>query len=140
MDPNFTEGDYLIVDQVSYRFGDPQRGEVVVFRYPDDPSRRYIKRIIGLPGEEIVISGGDVFIKKEGYKELLDEEYLHFSVTPGNTDILLMEKEYFVLGDNRPSSYDSRSWGVLPEKNIIGKVVFRVSPFTAFARVEIPAY
>ncbi len=136
MDPNFVDGDYLIVDQISYRFNNPERGEVIVFKYPKDPSKRYIKRVIGLPGEEVVVNSGDVTI--EG--KMLAEDYLDFEVTPGNMDLLLSDGEYFVLGDNRPSSSDSRKWGVLPEENIIGKVIFRISPFTAFARVESPAY
>lgn len=140
MDPNFTEGDYLIVDQISYRFGDPERGEVIVFRYPDDPSRRYIKRVVGLPGERVIIKGGNVSVEKDGYEEFLHEDYLHLSVTPGSVDVFLDKGEYFVLGDNRSSSYDSRNWGILPEENVIGRVIFRISSFTAFARVEVPLY
>lgn len=140
MEPNFLEGDYLIVDQISYRLHEPERGDVIVFRYPNDPSRRYIKRLIALPGERVVVEGGKISIEREGEREVLLEEYLPLALTPGNTDMILSSGEYFVLGDNRSSSYDSRGWGVLPEENIIGKAFFRISLFNAFARVEAPQY
>ncbi len=136
MEPSFEEGDYLIVDQISYRFNDPQRGESVIFRYPDNPSRRYIKRIIGLPGEEIEVKSGKVFVDGE----VLEEDYTSVPVTVGDLSIDLDKKEYFVLGDNRMHSYDSRSWGILPEDNIVGKAIFRVSFFSNFGAVQNPIY
>jgi len=138
MEPNFENGNYLIIDELSFRFRDPQREEVVVFRYPGNPSQRFIKRIIGLPGEKIEIKAGSIMVNDQ----ILDEsKYLPFGLqTPGNIQISLNENEYFVLGDNRISSFDSRQWGPLPRKNIVGRVYFRAWPFTALAKFEAPAY
>ncbi len=143
MEPAFENGDYLIVDEISYRFRDPQRGEVVVFKYPQNPSQRYIKRIIGLPGETVEIDDGRVIIYPENLGGLvLDESsYLSpFIFTPGDTRVILDENEYFVLGDNRAVSSDSRRFGPLPRENIIGRVFFRAWPLTALAKIEAPTY
>ena len=142
MEPNFENGDYLIIDEISYRFGSPQRGEVVVFKYPQNPSQRYIKRIVGLPEETVEIEDGKVIIFNwEGSQTLDESDYLPASCqTPGDVRASLNEDEYFVLGDNRASSADSRSWGPLPKENIIGRVLFRAWPFTALAKFEAPAY
>jgi len=142
MEPNFHNGDYLMIDEVSYRFSDPERGEVIVFKNPQNPSQKFIKRIIGLPGEAVQIIGGKVIILKEEKGQTLDESsYLsEFFETPGNLTISLAADEYFVLGDNRFSSFDSRRWGVLPKENILGKVFFRAWPFSALARIENPIY
>jgi len=142
MEPNFENGDYLIVDEISYRFKDPQRGEAVVFKYPGNLSQRYIKRIIGLPGETIEIEDGKVIIFSEEGSQILDEsDYLFPSVsTPGDIRITLAGDEYFVLGDNRVSSSDSRRWGPLPREDIVGRVFFRAWPFAAFAKIEVPIY
>ncbi len=137
MEPNFFNGDYLIVNEISYRFEEPQRGDVVIFKYPLDPSQFFIKRIIGLPGETIRIEDGRVFIVnlKTKEKTILDEsEYLNDAYTAGNFEITLKDGEYFVLGDNRGSSSDSRKWGPLPRKFIIGRAWIRAWPFT---RIEI---
>jgi len=138
MEPNFEDSNYLIVDELSYRFRDPQRGEVVVFRYPRNVSQRFIKRIIGLPGEKIEIEAGVVMVNGK----ILDEsEYFPSGVqTLGNIQISLDENEYFVLGDNRISSFDSRQWGTLPRKNIIGRVYFRAWPITDLTKIEVPSY
>lgn len=142
MEPNFHNGDYLIVDELTYRFRDPQRGEVIVFRYPKNPSQRYIKRIVGLPGETVEIKDGQVVVvDKDGREALNESNYLSPSTpTSGNIRVSLSEDEYFVLGDNREYSSDSRRWGVLPEKNIVGKVYLRAWPFTALAQFEAPSY
>jgi len=142
MEPNFENGDYLIIDEISYRFKEPQRGEVVVFKYPQNLSQRYIKRVIGLPGETIVIKNGEVAIYKERKRWVLDEvSYLpKFVETSGDLQIALRQNEYFVLGDNRPVSSDSRRWGPLPRENIIGRVFFRAWPIPTLARIEVPAY
>jgi len=138
MEPNFENSNYLIVDELSYRFRDPQRGEVVVFRYPRNISQRFIKRIIGLPGEKIEIEAGVVMVNGK----ILDEsKYLLLGVqTSGDIQISLDENEYFVLGDNRISSFDSRQWGTLPRKNIIGRVYFRAWPITDLTKIEVPSY
>jgi len=142
MEPNFYQGDYLIIDELSYQFRAPQRGEVIVFKYPNDPSQRYIKRIIGLPGETVKIQEGKVFIEQDGEIQALDElAYLsQFSQTLGDVQMTLDKNDYFVLGDNRSVSADSRRWGVLPEENIVGRVFLRAWPFAALAKIEIPNY
>lgn len=142
MEPTFENGDYLIIDEISYRFREPLRGEVVVFKYPNNPSQRYIKRIIGLPGETIEIDDGKIIIYKNGKTEVLDESnYLPgFLETPGDVNLSLDENEYFVLGDNRISSADSRRWGPLPKENIVGRVFLRAWPLTAWAKIEAPEY
>ena len=142
MDPNFENGDYLIVDEITYRFRAPQRGEVIVFKFPQNPSQRFIKRIIGLPGETVEIENGDIIIYKDGKAQILDESSYLFphSETEGQIKINLKENEYFVLGDNRDFSYDSRRFGPLPKDKIIGKVFLRVLPFAALAKIEPPAY
>jgi len=142
MEPNFHQGDYLIIDELSYQFKAPQRGEVIVFKYPNDPSQRYIKRIVGLPGEIVKIQDGQVFIEQDGEMQLLDElAYLsQFVSTPGDMQVTLDKTEYFVLGDNRSVSADSRRWGSLPEEDIIGRVFIRVWPFAVLAKIEVPNY
>ena len=138
MEPNFENSNYLIVDELSFRFRDPQRGEVVVFRYPKNISQRFIKRIIGLPGDKIEVKAGSIMVNDQ----VLDEsKYLPSGVqTPGNIQTSLNENEYFVLGDNRISSFDSRQWGTLPRKNIIGRVYFRAWPITDLTKIEVPSY
>ncbi|OIO44555.1 MAG: signal peptidase I [Candidatus Nealsonbacteria bacterium CG_4_10_14_0_8_um_filter_35_10] len=142
MEPNFHDDDYLIIDEISYRFREPKRGEVIVFKYPRSPSQRFIKRVIGLPGETIEIKDGKVIIIKDDKAQILDESnYLSPSLkTSGNLKITLNQNEYFVLGDNRLVSADSRSWGTLPKKYITGRVIFRAWPITALAFIEEPKY
>ena len=142
MEPNFETGDYLIVDELSYRLRTPERGEVVVFKYPNDTSQRYIKRIIGLPGETVVIENGKVeILNQEGNKVLNESNYLPSNIlTLGDFRITLGEDEYFVLGDNRFSSSDSRRWGTLPRNDIIGRVFLRAWPFASLAKIKIPIY
>ncbi len=142
MEPNFENGDYLIIDEISYRFQSPQRGEIIIFKYPENLSQRFIKRIIGLPGETIDIRDGKITIYENGEAQILDESgYLSSSLfTQGNVKISLGENEYFVMGDNRPFSYDSRRFGVVPRKDIIGRVIFRALPFTSLTKFKTPAY
>jgi signal peptidase I len=130
MDPTFETGQYLIVDELSYRFEAPKRGEVVIFKYPKDPSQFFIKRIIGLPGETVHIRSGEVSVTEvNGTTITLDESYVK---NVGNGNVLektLNEGEYFVMGDNRPESSDSRMWGILPRENIVGRAFLRLIPF-----------
>lgn len=131
MDSTFKDGEYLIVDEISYRFDDPRRGDVVVFRYPLDTKKYFIKRIIGLPGETVKVSGAKITIinteNPGGFT--ISESYTH-SQTVGNLTTTLRDGEYFVMGDNRVVSLDSRSWGALPEKDIIGKPFARLLPLS----------
>lgn len=142
MEPNFENGDYLFVDELSYRFKDPQRGDVVVFKYPNDVSQRYIKRIIGLPGETVETKDGRVDIfNKDGEKVMKEENYIPQGVlTLGDVKITLKENEYFVLGDNRVASSDSRRWGPVPREDMIGRVFFRVWPLDTFTTFAAPIY
>lgn len=142
MEPNFLNGDYLIVEKISYQLRAPERGEVIVFRYPEDPSQTFIKRIIGLPGETVQIQDGKIYVFKNGLPQSLDEsQYLSLTLeTPGDMEIKLDFNEYFVLGDNRPVSADSRRWGPLATDNIIGRAVFRAWPFAAITAFGAPAY
>ncbi len=130
MHPTFENLDYLIIDELSYRFSSPQRGDVVVFRYPLDPSVFYIKRIIGLPGETVSINHGAVAVKDaNGISLTLAEPYVAAEDATYSKSVTLGSDEYFVMGDNRPNSSDSRVWGSLPKKDLIGRVFIRLLPF-----------
>lgn len=139
MSPTFSDGDYLLVDQLTYRIRPPERGEVAVFRYPGDESTYFIKRIIGLPGEEVKIQNGQVTIINKDHPTgfTLDETYLpNGTVTTGNIDTTLGQNQYYVLGDNRSYSFDSRSWGDLAKNELVGLVRLRLWPpqtLTVFA-------
>lgn len=132
MEPNFSDGQYLIIDELSYNFKEPQRGEVIVFHSPVQPSIFLIKRIIGLPGEEVKIEGGKIIITtKDSERIVLNEEYIPKGIeTIPNSEIKLEVSEYFVLGDNRNRSSDSRAWGVLPKNNITGRAFVRLWPLS----------
>lgn len=125
----FNDGEYLIVDEISYLLGDPNRGDVVIFRYPKDTKRFFIKRIIGMPNEEVKINNGKVTIinkeNPEGFT--LDEPYIEEEFdTTGS--FKTGSGEYFVLGDNRNRSSDSRVWGNLPKKLMMGRAYLRLLP------------
>ena len=142
MIPNFQSGDYLIVDEISYRFSQPQRGDVIVLKYPLDQTQRFIKRIIGLPGETVEVKDGKINIFKDGQILTLGEKkYLpDLKATDGDVKVALKDNEYFVLGDNRPYSYDSRRWGVLPKEDIIGRALIRLFPISSISYLPEPAY
>jgi signal peptidase I len=129
MHPTFENLDYLIVDEIVYAFKAPARGDVVVFRYPSDPKIFFIKRIIGLPGETVAINRGVVTITTTSGETLsLAEPYIVNEDATYTRSVSLTDGEYFVMGDNRPNSSDSRVWGVLPRSNIIGRVDLRILP------------
>lgn len=143
MEPNFEDHQYLIINEITYRFNDPQRGDIVVFRYPKDPRQYFIKRIIGLPGEKVIVKDGKVYIFNDEYKNgvaINENIYLDTTVTVGNKEIELGEDEYFVLGDNRSASLDSRSFGAVPKRLIVGKVWLRGWPFQEFKIFQTPEY
>lgn len=131
MEPNFYNHEYLIIDEISYRFGKPTRGNVVVFRYPFDHSQYFIKRIIGLPGETIKIKEGEIYIYNQDQLEgaALNENYLLPAMkTLGDVEVVLKQDEYYVLGDNRTASLDSRAFGVVKRQDIIGRTLLRGWP------------
>jgi signal peptidase I len=136
MVPNFHDGEYLIIDEISYRFKEPQRGDVIVFKYPKDTTQYYIKRIIGLPGERVEIKYGDVYVYTKDSKEirkLLLENYLPtqkitYPLGAEGASFEAGDGEYIVFGDNRLASSDSREWGKLPKYDIVGKVFLRAFP------------
>lgn len=130
MKETFHNGEYLIVDQVSYQLHSPERGDVIVFRYPRDPSKFFIKRVIGIPGDSLTIEGSDISIVNATHPEgfTLNEPYVK-SMKPGVTIAeKLGDREYFVMGDNRDESSDSRVWGVLQEERIVGRAYLRLYP------------
>lgn len=137
MSPNFHTGHYLIIDELSYRFREPKRGEVVVLRYPLEESRFFLKRIIGIPGDRVTLKNGKVYITNaanpNGYP--LVEPYQTQTTFPAGQfkDVTLEDDEYFAMGDNRAGSSDSRAWGILPRKDIIGHALFRLFPVKQIA-------
>lgn len=150
MEPNFKDGEYLIINELGYKktnlgtenfhlfslnpFKNLERGDTIVFRYPKNPEQFFIKRVIGLPGETIKIENGKTIVINQANPQglTLDErEYLpKEAVTTGSLELKIGADNYFVMGDNRAFSYDSRSWGLLPKDDVIGKVLIRAWPFS----------
>ncbi len=138
MEPTYEDHEYLIIDELTYRFHPPVRGEVVVFRYPNDTSQFFIKRVIGLPGESVQVKDEGVWINGQ---QLDESAYLDASVqTTGSTNLTLGPKEYFLMGDNRPASLDSRIFGPVDRSYIVGRTWFRAFPFTRLMRFSAPSY
>jgi len=130
MEQTFRTNEYLVIDELSLHLRDPLRGEVIVFKSPENPSRFFIKRVIGLPGETVSIKDIKVTISKKGDNSItLNEPYIN-TQTHTNTERTLGYKEYFVMGDNRDVSSDSRFWGPVPRNFIIGRVLFRFLPLS----------
>lgn len=131
MIPTLMPGDRVLVAKFWYRFAEPKRGQIVVFRYPLDPTRDFVKRLIALPGETVEIKNGVVYINGE----VLEEPYVK------NRDFLSMEKttvprgQYFMMGDNRPNSQDSRFWGFVPRNYLLGPAFLRYWPLS---RIGVP--
>jgi len=142
MEQTFHNGEYLIVDQVSYYFHQPTRGDVVIFRYPRDPSKYFIKRIIGVPGDTVIIDGNEVTIKNAEYPDgiILNEPYIADMAPGAPINETLGEREYFVMGDNRGASFDSRSWGPLNDSAIIGIAMLRLWPLNKVEAFSVPNY
>jgi len=141
MEPNFHNNEYIIVDQVTYRFRQPQRGDVIVFKYPQNIAVSFIKRIIATPGETVEIRNGQLYIynKTNPNGTLLRESYINVGTQP-DTKITIPKNQYFVLGDNRNDSSDSRVWGLLSRHLITGKVWVVIYPFEDFHTIPHPAY
>ena len=127
MVPTFENGEYLIVDELSYNLGEPDRHDVIIFRYPSDPSKFFIKRVIGLPNETVDISGSEVSVTSGKDTIELVEPYVE-NKTDNNVHFELKDDEYFVMGDNRAASSDSRYWGAVPRDHIIGRAFLRLLP------------
>lgn len=140
MKPNFEDREYLIIDELSFLFREPRRGEVVVFRYPNDRRQFFIKRVVGLPKERVEIRSGRIYIFPPEATDdyLLEENYLVPSdrLTYPDINVTLGEDEYFVLGDNRDFSSDSRFWGPLPHQFLIGRAFLRVLPPHGFGLIR----
>ena len=129
MDPTFADGEYLIVDELSYHLGEPTRGDVVIFRPPPEKSKYYIKRIIGLPGETVSVNGSKITITRiDGTNQELKEPYLKNESNDAYKSWTLKDDEYFMMGDNRPFSSDSRAWGPVTRDLLVGRAFLRVFP------------
>jgi signal peptidase I len=133
MEPTLHSGEYVIVNKVTYYLDDPQRGDIVVFHFPRQPDQEYIKRIIGLPGDEIRITDGVVYVNDQ----MLDEPYINADPAYGGT-WTVPDTQFFVLGDNRNNSSDSHNWGFVPIDFMIGKAVFVYWPPTQWGIIEHP--
>lgn len=136
MEIAFLDGDYVLVDEITYRFKQPERGDVIVFRYPLNPKLFYIKRVIGTDGEKVVVAGGDIFVGDSK----LNENYLRPGTRTFGDGGSVATDELFVMGDNRNHSFDSRNWGIVPFDNIIGVVRTRLLPVARAQVIERPEY
>src|SRR3989338_6116851 len=140
MEPSFNDGDYVLIDEIIYRFRGPKRGEVIIFRSHQDHTQFYIKRVIGLPGEQVQIKNGQVTIFNEQNPKgmsLKESDYLESDVpTSGSLKAKLGQNEYFVLGDNRLHSSDSRLWGTVNKNLITGRVLLRAWPLNQITKFE----
>lgn len=144
MEPNFHDGEYILTNKYEYRFSDPKRGDVVVFKSPQNPDIDFIKRIIGLPGDKVKILNNEYYVNGV----LVDESYIADDLYTYNgaylkegQEITVPEGQYFVSGDNRPRSSDSREWGPIQRSAIIGRSQLRYWPFDSFGiipRVDYP--
>lgn len=143
MEPDFYNNEYLIIEKIVYRFRQPLRGEVIVFKSQDNPKDHLIKRVIGLPGEKVVIEKGKIYVYNKQFPQGLElnEEYLSPGTnTPGQIETELKENEYFVLGDNRNMSLDSRFFGPIKEKDITGRAWFRGFPVKDMGLIRVPVF
>ena len=139
MEPNYHTGEYLIVDRFDYNYGKPARGDAVVLKFPGDPDhKKYIKRIIGLPNDHIQIINNQVIVNGQ----VLTESYIPSTTitdSPSrNIDEIVKPDEYFIMGDNRPNSNDSRIWDTAGKRFLIGKVIFKIFP--TFQKINTPKY
>lgn len=141
MDPSFNSGDYIFTSKVTYKFRNYQRGDVIVFRSPKNPDIEYIKRIIGLPGDRVMIKDSEVYVNGI----MLEEHYIaektnlwEGGFSKEGEETIVPDNEFFVMGDNRPRSSDSREFGTVPESGIIGQVFYRYFPSNKIGPIENP--
>jgi len=125
MEPNFHDGEYLIVNKLAYRLGEYERGDVIVFKYPNDPTKDYIKRVIGLPGDTVEIRNGQLFVNDKQ----IEEPYDHMPNVRDEPPTVVDSGHLYVMGDNRPASSDTRSWGQLGQNFVIGQAWLAIWPF-----------
>ncbi len=140
MEPNFYEKDYLIIDELTYRFREPARGEVVVFKAPAG-NDYYLKRVVGLPGEWVKVENQKIVVYNGDHPQgvIVEENYL-FEDTPGSISMSLGRDEYFVLGDNRDASYDSRRFGPIKANSVVGRAWLRGWPVNRIDKLQTPNY
>jgi len=143
MEPNFHDGEYILTNKYEYRFGDPKRGDVIVFKSPQNPDIDYIKRVIALPGERIKLINNHYYINDV----LLEEPYIASDLYTYNgsylregMEVVIPENHFFVSGDNRPRSSDSREWGPIDKSAIIGRSQLRYYPFNRFGIIPRITY
>ncbi len=141
MEPNFYEREYLIIDELTYRFRAPERGEVVVIKAPIAEKDFYLKRIVGLPGERVKVEDNKVIIYNQDFPQgnVVEENYLN-EQTPGSISVTLTSNQYFVLGDNRDASFDSRRFGPVEKTDIVGRTWLRGWPLTRVGVFSPPKY
>lgn len=134
--PTLEDGERILVDKLSYRFRDPARGEIIVFRYPADPTRRFIKRVIGVPGDEVMIRGSVVYVNGQA----LSEEYIAEPTRDDYGPVVVPEDAFFVLGDNRNASEDSRrpNVGFVPRDLIVGRALLVYWPLSDLGLIRVP--
>lgn len=134
MEPTLHSGEFVIVNKIAYKFSEPEIGDVIVFHFPRDPNQEYIKRVIGLPGDQLVVTGGQVFVNGQ----LLEETYV--AASPAYEDSWeVPEDSLFVLGDNRNNSSDSHNWGPVPLDYVVGKAVFVYWPPAQWGAIAHPS-
>lgn len=146
MEPNYHDKEYMMVNKIEYKITEPKRGDIIVFKYPGEIKQKFIKRIIGLPGEKVEIKNGGVYIynAQNPMGFLLKEPYINTITTTETGETMISREigpdEYFVLGDNRFNSSDSRIWGLLPKTNLIGRAWFTFWPTSYIGMVQRPIY
>lgn len=136
MEPNFHDGQFLLVNKIQYLLSPPRRGDVIIFRYPLNPKKNFIKRVIGLPGEKVQIQAGKIYVNDVRVPEPYPYNFADYDWGP----VTIGPDEYFVLGDNRPESSDSHAWGMLPAKDIIGKAWVSYWPYELWGVVPDYTY
>lgn len=142
MEPNISSGQYLLIDQLTYRFRAPERGEVVVLDAPHTPGTFYIKRVIGVPGDTVEVKDGLVVLSTPAYPDgvVLEETYLNGSITPGDLSVTVPDGHVFVLGDNRSASSDSRVFGAVPYADLVGRAWVKGLPVAQAGTIDQPEY